>query len=329
MNEISLKKLLLLFWNEKLIFVFLVIMSLILTSSFVNYREVRWTSQSIITEPRDSELFNIRREYSSLYSLGGEVKMIDSILDKDKLYNNFKTNLNSPAVKKDYFEQSNANGLADVIALSEMIKMKDGDKKAKSSIMTNTSHNKDNSQRQLIGYINFVNDVTQKEIDNDLKSYVLSLKSKYEEELKLLEDGARQKKNNLIEINKNAISISKFSTSSNVLFVDDDIFPINIGSDALIEKGRILDEMKNLSIIEPSINNIKYKIKLISDVEYNKIHDFKLYTFLKEPSLPLNYDDASKKMFFILGFFITLVVFSLYTLTKYLWVSKRGLNDDL
>jgi len=255
--------------------------------------------------------------------------MINSILNKDKLYNDFKINLNSPAVKKDYFEQSNADGLADVIALSEMIKMKDGNKKTKSSIITNTSHNKDNSQKQLIGYINFVNDVTQKEVDNDLKSYVFSLKSKYEEELKLLEDGARQKKNNLIEINKNAISIARFSTNSRVLFVDDDIFPINIGSDALMEKGRILDEMKNLSIIEPSINNIKYKIKLISDVSYNKIKGFNLYTFLKEPSRPLNYDDASKKILFILGFFIALIIFSLYTLTKYLWVSKRGLNDDL
>ena len=82
-----------------------------------------------------------------------------------------------------------------------------------------------------------------------------------------------------------------------------DMFPINIGANALAAKVKVLDALgqKQLSIIEPRLQQIQAKLALLAASKIDNNLAFSTYQFIESPEAPLSRTSPKRPLIAILG----------------------------
>ena len=105
------------------------------------------------------------------------------------------------------------------------------------------------------------------------------------------------------ERSKYALNIAQAAGVAKPLqnFGEKEIFAINLGADALKAKVQALDKVKNLSVIEPRLEQLSSKLQQIDQLQINKDVVFSAYRYLDQPEREVSRDKPKRSLIAVLG----------------------------
>ena len=156
--------------------------------------------------------------------------------------------------------------------------------------LTSEFYSAEKSYDLLIGYTQFVLDKSRKAVQRNLNSLVTSKKKELQQQILILKDQAesrlrveRLRSEYELEI---AIAAEIPRPLENYEALQGGVFSIHLGADALVEKVKILNNLKNLSIFEPKIAQIEAKLSLLEKLKINNDMEFNLSQYIEVPEKP-------------------------------------------
>ncbi|GAL08666.1 ferric enterobactin uptake protein FepE [Photobacterium aphoticum] len=188
----------------------------------------------------------------------------------------------------------------------------------KSYVLFATSNNAESSYQLLTAYVKFVNLNVRKNLINNLNAVI---ESKYHE--------LNQYREILIEQSKNKIEIEKEKTKIALQLAiaagvsepiesvsSNNLFSFYVGSKALAEKVKILDELKNYNLVEPELQSVEAKLSLISTLGVDKNLSLKAYRYQREPSLPISYAGPGNVIIIVIFILIGVLLSTVFVLIR-------------
>ncbi|WP_311568607.1 hypothetical protein [Photobacterium arenosum] len=141
-------------------------------------------------------------------------------------------------------------------------------------------------------YIDFVS----AKVYNDTLANVQALVSAKEYELKQQLKVLRSQASSYLQVEKErtqyALNIASAADVNQPVqnLGDNEIFAINLGAKALAAKVSALESVKNLSVVEPRIQQVEARLSLLQGTELDKNIKFKTYRFLENVEKPVTKD---------------------------------------
>lgn len=328
-------------WTSKRFIVLSMIIMGCVGYAYTVFMPKQWSTQAIITSPQliDYSSFSDQvKQYQPIFDVyqgDGTVKVsaeLNDIISSKEVLNEFTTVFNSYANKKQFLEQykvfieqinrldtsdSDEQKLEKLYALwanrlsSKMLP-------DKSYVLFATSNNAESSYQLLTAYVKFVNLNVRKNLINNLNAVI---ESKYHE--------LNQYREILIEQSKNKIEIEKEKTKIALQLAiaagvsepiesvsSNNLFSFYVGSKALAEKVKILDELKNYNLVEPELQSVEAKLSLISTLGVDKNLSLKAYRYQREPSLPISYAGPGNVIIIVIFILIGVLLSTVFVLIR-------------
>ncbi|WP_419237973.1 Wzz/FepE/Etk N-terminal domain-containing protein [Photobacterium leiognathi subsp. mandapamensis] len=318
-------------WQEKLI-IFLCA-TVFITSSIVYVLTAQqwWTSDAVVTTSQYQNTADIRSELTNLYVASGDKSKIDDIFSGKEMLSQFITEFNSFDRKKEFIEQSKimknytldyendgkgkfiydwANKISAIQADRTQLDV------YKLSFEATTPKL---SQELLSSYSEFISGIVRNDIIYSLTAKVSHIqqmlnarKESLEAEAKLKLSLELSKTNYALDIAKSANALKPIPNMN-----DKEIFNINLGSEALSEKSKVLNKMTDLSVFEPSLSKVTVMLNLLSKFKLDKNESIQSVRYLQKPSLPLNRDKPQRSLIVFLSALFGIIVGIGVALFKY------------
>jgi len=115
-----------------------------------------------------------------------------------------------------------------------------------------------------------------------------------------------QAKNKLLveaERAKYALDIAKAANVNQPIQTNSDkeIFGIDLGTKALAAKVTALESVKNLSVVEPRLQQIDAKLEMLKNLEIDRSIEFQTFRFLENVEQPITRDKPKRALIAVLG----------------------------
>lgn len=283
-------------------------------------------SEAIISPPVYNDILKLKQEVNSLILISDSTQLAElkSLIDYKKLFSEFNISFNSDDVKEEFIylnfkkdldnKQTEDEKLKLIAKISEdisSVKQKDSNLYN----LTFTSNGAKRSQKLLSNYIGFVNKKINDENLTTLKNIVTSLINNNNEEKNLLLVKAKERVSKELVLTEGALTIAKKSQITNpILQYNSDIFDIQKGSKALLEKKLILDNFKDYSVFEPKISILEHNYNILKKIDVNEISTSKYYSFIEKPTNPIKQKGTPGLYIIIFGFIFGICAGVLYVL---------------
>ncbi|UTV26975.1 Wzz/FepE/Etk N-terminal domain-containing protein [Photobacterium atrarenae] len=165
------------------------------------------------------------------------------------------------------------------------------------------STGQDNSYKMLIDYINFTKAKVNHDLLNNLNAVVNAKKNELLQQKSILEVQAKQRLEIEAARSQYALEIAEAALISKPVqnLGENEIFAINIGGDALKAKIEALKSVTNLKVIEPKLEQVDAKLKLLEATEIKKNIDFSTFRYMDEVELPIARDKPERSLIAVLG----------------------------
>ena len=339
-DEIDLRELLMLLWKGKWIIIVCTILCTALAIVYVLMAKEQWSSTAKIAEPQVSDYSEYQNQVVQfqpifdVYQADGTIlvsKALNELLEKKYLYRLFIDEFNSSNNKKVFLEtssvfQEDKAGLNDPKnedALRKLyskwykmlsIESEDSNKVDGAYIISVSSKTSQYSFNMLKNYVDFVGKQVHRKVLSNLTATISAKNRELKQQSLMLTKQA--KKSLLVEIERSeyALSIAQAAGVEKPLqnFGDRELFAINLGADALKEKVKALSKIKNLSVIEPRLEQINSKLEGIRQLNIDENIQFYPYRYLDLPEKKVFRDNPKRTLSillgFIFGFFLGLVI---------------------
>ncbi|AEF53499.1 Wzz/FepE/Etk N-terminal domain-containing protein [Marinomonas posidonica] len=333
-DEIDLKELFLALWKGKWIIVLSTFLVTVLAIAYALSATQKWTAQAIVTVPQVSDFSQYQKMVNGfqpafdIYQEDGAVlvsESLASLVDSEKLFSLYIQQFQSKSNKLDYiatleaFKQDKAlisSELSDEeLERAEQLlyskwsdKLDSSSQKDNSSIYTlnGTWENAEGSFSFLAGYLDYI-DVKAKNVAiSNLASIVNGKFNGLTQEKRLLEDQAKSRLKIELEQSRYALQIAKAAKLNAPVenLGDKDIFSINMGANALEAKVKVLERLEQLEILEPKIQIINSKLKLLNQLAVDPSIVFQTSRFIERPEKPLSRTSPKRPLIAILGTFL-------------------------
>lgn len=333
-DEIDLKELFLALWHGKLTIVSTTIIITAIAIAYAMLAKQVWTTEAVVTAPQLSTFSEYRTQVSDyqpifdIYQDDGTVlvsEKLDTLVDPNTLFTTFIQNFNSISNKKAFLESSEEFKEA----FSKLKKMDDGKlNKKEVSIFYNTWYKKlsstyvkgnsednfsyslagnsstsDASYRFLLTYIAFIENKTNAVLIANLKSMVSSKQSELTNQGIILTDQAKSRLLSEKERAEYALQIAEAASVDKPVqnLGSHELFAINIGADALKAKVKVLSGLKNLSIIDPTLEQVTAKLKSLANMKINQNIQFHSFQYITTPESPISRTSPKRPLIAILG----------------------------
>ncbi|WP_394210649.1 LPS O-antigen chain length determinant protein WzzB [Enterovibrio calviensis] len=346
-EELDLPSVMKILWERKLIVIVFSFLIAVIAAIYAFNAQQWWSSYAVVTTPKVTDMAPFRQAAKRLqpafdtYLSNGDIKSgkeLDELTDQNELFKRFIETFNSADNKREFF--TNNKDFSE-ISQKRKVSENEGDVAYQSEITSwiekvnanakNKNHpNKytfrfesktaESSLNLLNQYIEYTNKIVNKEYIEDLYSIVDIKRNELEQQLKtrmsLVDEILK------VEIEKSQWSL-RIAKAANVtkpvdIKQDQELFPINLGTDAISEKIKVLNELKDLSLIDVNIGKIESKIKTLKQ-EVTDVKEFQSFSYLEKPQIPMNKDKPRKGAIIILGIFIGLLIGMAFALlTDYL-----------
>ncbi|MDA8478014.1 LPS O-antigen length regulator Wzz(fepE) [Citrobacter sp. Awk 4] len=342
-NEIDLLNLIDVLWRAKnrIVAVVVVFACAGLLISFLLPQ--KWTSEAIVTPPEPIQWQGLEKTLTKL-----RVMDLDVSVDRGGVFNLFIKKFQSPSLLEDYLRSSPyvMDQLKDarideldlhraIVALSEKMKAVDSNagKKNETSLYTSwtlsfTAPTKEEAQKVLAGYIQFISELVVKESLENIRNK-LEIKTSFEKE-RLAMDRVRlknqleakiQRLNYSLEI-ANAAGIKKPVYSNGQAVKDDPDFSISLGADGIARKLEIEKSVTDVDEINAELRNRQYLVDQLSAMNVKDVK-FVPFKYQLAPSLPVKKDGPGKSVIIILAALIGGMVACGGVLLRHALISRK------
>ncbi|HCM1953342.1 TPA: LPS O-antigen length regulator [Salmonella enterica subsp. salamae serovar 9,46:z4,z24:z39:z42] len=306
----------------------------------------KWTSQAIVTPAESVQWQGLERTLTALRVLDMDVSV-----DRAGVFNLFIKKFSSLSLLEEYLRSSpyvmdQLKGAQideqelhrAIVALSEKMKAVDSNvgKKNETSLFTSwtlsfTSPTREEAQKVLAGYIQYISDIVVKETLENIRNQ-LEIKTRYEQE-KLAMDRVRLK--NQLDANiqrlhysleiANAAGIKKPVYSNGQAVKDDPDFSISLGADGISRKLEIEKGVTDMAEINGDLRNRQYHVEQLAAMNVSDVK-FTPFKYQLSPSLPVKKDGPGKAIIIILAALIGGMMACGGVLLRHAMVSRKMEN---
>ena len=294
-----------------------------------------WSSNAEITESQPQDLATYQQQVKqfqpvfNIYQDDGTVlvsKELDELVDSSLLFQRFVDTFNSSNnkrkfldnsdefndFKKSLFVDSSEMTEGSIRALysqwSERITASVSDKKNRNSpyvISFQTMTQKD-SFDLLVAYIVDTESKVRQDAFNNLQAVVNGKRNELIQQKRILETQAKNKLVVETERAKYAMDIAKAAGVEKPIQVgnNSELFGIDLGAKGLQAKVQALESVKNLSVIEPRLQQIDAKLNMLNNLEIDRSVDFQTFRYIENAEQPVTRDKPKRALIVILGTFL-------------------------
>lgn len=357
-DEIDVKELFIALWKGKrTIIACTVVCAIIAVVYALNVKPV-WTTEALITTPQVSDFTNYQRIVSDFQPVFDVYQESGSILVSDKLENLYSSKAlfgiyiqqyKSRANKKAYIAQNAEfhRELSEVNSNTQDSTEEEnrdresalfGDwykKLAATPLSTSGQKNyrlqglsdtANDSFDFLSGYINFVADKARAIVIANLSSIVSSKRSEIIQLKALFTEQARGRLLSERVQAQYALEIAKAARlgSPQQNLNTQDLFAINIGANALAAKVKVLDNLTELSIIEPKLHQLNAKFDLLNTLTIDPNVEFNTFQVIEAPEKATSRTSPKRPLIAILGVLLGGMLGTSIVLIRYAFAKKTN-----
>lgn len=343
-DEIDLRELFAALWQGKWVIVACTFICTALAIAYALMAKEQWSSTAKIAQPQVSDYTEYQNQVVQfqpifdVYQGDGTVlvsRALDSLKDAGNLYDLFIDEFNSSSNKKAFLETSAAfqkekdllDNLEDEDALRKLyndwykflsIKPEDAKRVDGPYVITVSAETSQQSFDMLNHYIDFIDTKVHQKALSNLAATISSKKNELVQQSIMLTKQAQQRLLVEKERSEYALTIAEAAGVTKPLqnFGEKELFVINLGSDAIKAKVEALSKVKNLSVIEPRLEQLSSKLEQIEQLKIDNNVKFSAYRYLDQPEKKVSRDKPKRLLITILGFIIGLLLSAMVMIFK-------------
>ncbi|USD33984.1 Wzz/FepE/Etk N-terminal domain-containing protein [Vibrio sp. SCSIO 43145] len=332
-DEIDLRELFKALWGGKLIIIATTVLFAIAAVAVALNSQEWWSSKAKVGWAQAQDISAYRQQVKQfqpvfdIYQDDGTVLVseeLDELTDPEVLFGRFVSAFNSSDNKRRFLDSSeefqqfkekiNAELSGEALIKArrtlysewfDKIVAKEENSKNKRtpyniSFQSTTS---ESSYLLLVNYIKAIKAKVHQDALSNLKAIVSAKKNELVQQKRILE--VQAKNSLLVEADKSryALSIAQAAGITSPIQSHDsrEIFDINMGSKALAAKLDVLSSIKNLSVIEPRLQQVNAKLEMLDNLKVNRSIQFQTFRFLEDVEQPITRDKPKRTLIVILG----------------------------
>lgn len=331
-DEIDLRQLFKALWDDKLI---IILVTALFTASAIGFAltsQEWWSSEAEITKAELQDRMMYQQQVKqfqpafSIYQANGSTSgsaelnyLVDSQVIYQRFVDLFNSNNNKQAFLSESLEfkdikDSHFSSASEVTedatrklytAWFEKMSASQVDKKDNSSphVLTFQSMTKESSFDLLKSYISFTELQVREDVFDHLEALVFGERNELLQQKTVLESKAKNKL--LAEINRtqSALNIAKAAGVDTPLLSGNarDFYAIELGSKALQEKIKVLESVKNLTVLEPRLQQITAQLDMLDNIKIDRTVDFRAFRYLSNIEQPTTRDKPKRALIVVLG----------------------------
>jgi len=280
-----------------------------------------------VIQPQITDFAQLQREISAfqpafdVYQADGTVLVstqLQDVADAEVLFKHFINGFNSLENKKafltdnsdfqQFLTENNVTSEEDTDRALEnwfdKITAQQASKQEADTFVINLQATTSNSSFDMLKqYIDFVS----AKVYNDTLANVQALVSAKEYELKQQLKVLRSQASSYLQVEKErtqyALNIASAADVNQPVqnLGDSEIFAINLGAKALAAKVNALESVRNLSVVEPRIQQVEARLSLLQGTELDKNIKFKTYRFLENVEKPVTKDKPKRSLIVVIA----------------------------
>ena len=165
------------------------------------------------------------------------------------------------------------------------------------------SMSQESSFKMLQDYLLFIANIEREGAINNLNTKIDAKKYELEQKSIVLTNQAKLKVEVELKRAEYAYQIAKAADVNSPVQIlgDKEIFSINLGSKAINEKIKALKDIKNYSLIEPKLQQIKAKLNLLNNITVDDGIEFQSFRYIEEPELAVSRDKPKRLLIVMFG----------------------------
>lgn len=334
-NEFYLKDLLKLLWEGKLIVIVVTALFTVSSIGFALLAQEWWSSTAKVAEAQPQDMSAYQQEVRqfqpvfNVYQDDGTVlvsKELNKLVDSEVLFKRFINTFNSSNNKRAFLESksefqelnSDLSGVSSEVEVdAERALYAKWFKRITASIEDPQDRNspyfinfqtttKESSFDLLTAYVSFTESKVHEDAFNNLQALVSGKQNELIQQKKILETQATNQLLVETERTKYAMGIARAAGVETPIQTgnDNELFGIELGSKGLEAKVQALESVKNLSVIEPRLQQITAKLAMLSNLEINRNADFQTFRFLENVAQPITRDKPKRALIVFVGAFL-------------------------
>nr|WP_262359451.1 Wzz/FepE/Etk N-terminal domain-containing protein [Vibrio mimicus] len=350
--EVDLREFLDALWIGKWIISVSVLFFLVVSIAYSLNAQEWWSSKATVSQPRLQDIAGYQKvvkRYQPLFDVYQEdgtvivSETLDKLIEPETIFQRFIIEFNANGTKR-RFMQSNSEFIK---IQRELLKRDDAeslqrfyeewfskivaspeDKSEKTPfLLTFQSIDKASSVALLKDYINFVNDIVNEQLFNDLYNTLNVKFGELHQQEKNLHEQALLRLN--VELQRTMYALNIAETAGINLPVqnlgEQELFAINIGSKALKAKVDALKSINDMSVFEPRLSMLKSQLSQF-DLDLNKDNkgwSVNSFYYLEEPEKPLNRDQPRRVLIVALMTVLGGVFGFVIVMIRFLFMSSK------
>lgn len=330
-NECDLRDLFKALWDGKLLIILVITLFTASSIVFALSAQEWWSSNAKITKAQPQNLAEYQQQVKqfqpvfNIYQEDGTVlvsKELDRLVDSTVLFQRFVNTFNSTNNKRDFldnsaefqeFKSSLVVGETDMSVDEsralyahwfDRVSASKSDKKDHNSpyIVSFRTMTKESSFDLLSAYILATEAKVHDDAFNNLQAVVNGKRNELVQQKRILENQATNKLSVETERAKYAAKIARSAGVDKPIQTgnEKELFSIDLGSKGLDAKIKALESVKNLSVIEPRLQQIDAKLDMLNNLEINRTVDFQTFRFLENVEQPITRDKPKRAVIVVL-----------------------------
>lgn len=326
-NEIDVRELVKALWDGRLIIVLSVLVFALGALAYAFNAQEWWSSKAKVIQPQEQDLAayqNQVKQYQPVFDVyqdDGTVlvsKELTKLTDTELLFKRFIAAFDSSDNKRDVLNSSEefqtfrtlAEGkdapdkmrsfYASWIEKITVKKLGNDDDLYEIAFQSTT---KESSYSLLSQYIEMIKRKTLQDALNNLKAMVDSKYNELVQQRRMLESQAEIKLLVEIERAKFALEIAKSAgvTQPIQTHSSDEIFDIELGAKAIGAKIKALESVKNLSVLEPRLQQVNAKLEMFENLKIDSSIQFQTVSIIENVEQPITRDRPKRALIVVLG----------------------------
>ncbi len=329
-DEIDLRELFIALWKGKILIVVTTFIFAAVAVVYALNAQEWWSSKARIVEPQVSDFAAYRQQVKSFqpifdsYQDDGTVRVskeLDDLVEPEKIFAQFIRAFNATANKKRFFD-NNETFLAFKEALREE---SDADEDAQVAqrrlysewyqkisaapvgrdeyIVSLQATTQMDSYNLLNDYIAMIEKKVQADAIKNLEATLDAKETQLKQQKAILEGQAKRVLEVELQRSQYAYDIAEAASVNTPVqnLGDKELFAINLGAKAIKAKISALEDVKNLSVIEPRLQQVDAKLDFMNKLDINENIELQAFRFIEEVEQPINRDAPKRALIAVLG----------------------------
>ena len=327
-DEIDLAQLMKTLWLGKKTIIGSIFLFTIIAITYALAAQQWWTSSAIVTTGQYSNIASLRQQVANFYVVSNNnnnkdtdqhnITEINKLLNSNEMlrqyimefnaFNNKKSFILSNPIMKEYANGANKkNEMPFVNNWAKKIQASLTDKK-ENGVYTLSYQATDSelSHQLLLSYSQFIDKKVKKDVFDGLAAVIRNQTLIFKSQLLSLEIQAKELKQQELVKTDYALKIANSAKANKPMpqMNNNQLFSIDLGSEGLSEKSKILKQMTDLSLFEPSIIMIRSNLDILSTIKLNSNTKFEPISYLQNIGYPITRDKPKRALIVILGFLL-------------------------